>query len=145
MKKTRFFFMVAVCVMVSECRAEVDYGCTWEFRVVNNTEKSVTIERNWGVEQNLSIMPSGGLTIFSSNTECSKQDGDLADLYPHEGMILPLFPSSTASFQIKVGDELLPEVVMKRKFWEYISEKYYGVYTLILSDELIETINNEQL
>ncbi len=141
MKKLIPFFTIMAIAMMTGC-ANVDYGCTWDFKVVNNADLNVVVLWNGAIIKE-AISPGDELIISSINTECGKQDGDLGDLRPQEEEIMNISSYSEPTILVKIGDEVLPEAVMKRKYWEYSSEKYHGTYTLTLTDELIETIKNE--
>lgn len=133
---------MAVAVMTG-CSGKEDAWCSWDFKIANNTELNVAAMSNGAIMKEV-IAPNNELTISSSGTLCSKQDSSLSDYYPDEEELMDVFSLVTPTIRIKVGDELLPETAMKRKYWKYTSEKYHGTYTLTLTDELIETIKSEQ-
>jgi hypothetical protein len=144
MKKLLLIGIVVLCgLMLNACR-NVDYGFEYDFYIANNTDTdvSVTVVKNTGKEYVIS--PNDELRISSRGGECGKRKTALDDQYPDEEMIIQPLYHTSFTIQIKVGDEIIPDIIMKRKYWNFTTQgNYDATYTLTITDELVEELRNQ--
>ncbi len=140
MKKLLIFFIIGTAVLLTGC-PKVDYGCTWAFSIVNNTDSNVTVV--WNDQREDVVISGKNINISSIYTDCNKRDSNLEDRFG-EDEIMRITHSSNTTIQIKVGDEVMPEIIMKRKYWTFeATGNYSAIYTLNITDELMETLINQ--
>jgi hypothetical protein len=112
-----------------------DGSCTRDYKVINQTEFSISIELKKNGEQ-IIIEPNEEREIYERWGLCGvgeiPQDG-----YSEEEMILDA--------SMRIDGELIPDAIWKRKYWSFANKESYAVYTLTVTNELIEMTYNEEL
>jgi hypothetical protein len=102
---------------------------------------NITIARSATTE---SIAPGGEGVIYQLYARCGENVSDPGDRF-QENDIMDITNNPNISIQVKVGDELMPDEIFRRKHWVYIhTSKGNATYTLTLTNELIETLLSEK-
>ncbi len=143
MKKLLLFFTVATVAAMTGCHVYTNFVVGWDFSIINQTDYEICFVAD-GIVKDY-VYP--GEKFLFADTEGGKYNCiPLGELF-HESEIMRLDYNgrSTATLQIKVGEELMPDIIFQRKYWDFVSNSNtWASYTLTVTDELIETINNHK-
>lgn len=138
MKKLILFFVLAAVAVMTGCQGKAlwDYECRWYFEIENRTKSNVTFSTD---VLTIVIPPGETKEIYYAKGEVADNSVDLFDFFSPQ-LDYQMFGSP---FHLKVGDEFMPETIWIRRFWYFTSEPLRGTYTLLLTHEFIELL--EQL
>lgn len=132
MKKQIQLITILLTISLAGC----DYSCTWDYRIINQTNSTIDLYVTWGKKQTL-IEP-GDEQIFFTRVDLCTHRGKMPDSFAEYPENYILFDA-----EMSIDGRQMPEEIWKRKYWEFSSNaKRHATYTLILTDELIEQIVN---
>ncbi|MDR0907315.1 MAG: hypothetical protein LBM63_01690 [Rikenellaceae bacterium] len=144
MKKILLIGILGLCGLTMTKCITRDYGCEYYFYVANTTATDVFFTTVKKTGREYIISPNDELRISSRGGECGKRETALDDQFPDEEMIIQPLPNTSFTIQIKVGDEIMPDIIMKRKYWKFTTKgNYRANYTLVITDELVEELSNQ--
>ncbi len=129
MKKLILLFAVTTLVIIG-C-TERDYGCETDYLINNQTKSELTIEIASKNKQFI-IRPGEKQVIYYTSGLCGKNtkpDGF------SEGVVM--------KFRLKINKKFVPEEMLERQYWDFVSELYLATYTLTVTDELLQSLENE--
>ncbi len=137
MKKLLFF--AALGLALAGCKI-VDYSCSRYFNVANQTGYAITVIIKTGAVESV---PTGSeRTIYKSYGHCDKNTIP-DDPFPDEE-IMHITDSSDMTVQIQVNGRVVSEEIFKRKYWNFSNEAYRATYTLLITNELIESLKQAE-
>ena len=138
-RSLRSINVAAVVALLAVC-AGCDTGYDVYYDVENQTGETVRIEaknKRWlsgGKECSFTVLPGESARVYSAGGLNAKNYVPVDEhAYPPQDKELPPFEK----FEVYVGDVLLPESIRHREYWEYSAKKLLGVYTLRITEELI--------
>ncbi len=126
MKKLIVFFTVAVAAtMLTGCEP----FSTYYFKIKNDTAYDIIVEVDG--RNPIIINPN------DSKTVCELSGAGIpGDPYSLE--------DNMADYDVKINNILMSKSIWQRKYWEHQSNsKYHITYTLVVTEELLETLSSE--
>ena len=139
MKKAFLLFALFTFASVTGCKDMIDYGCHWDFNIKNDTEYDMVIEVISGRDalSPVTISPGSQKTAYRLVGETSTV-GMIGERFPNPDEIMLDYPWQ--DLKITVNGEIIPEIIWTRKYWEFTDGKMQATYTLIVTNEFIESI-----
>ncbi len=128
MKKLLMFLsLCGLVVGITGC----DKSCTTEFKIKNQTESEIIIKMSENSKQ-MTIAPDQELTVNRQHELCGgEKPSDRYYQYPDVKMMYA---------EMRINGELVPDIIWKRKYWDFTSVVSRAIYTLTVTDELLENI-----
>jgi hypothetical protein len=147
MKKqlTKFLFFALIAGAVAGCGLHDDKDCNnaYLFYLQNETEHSVVVEVSGQYREPGHAIISKGETkevyYYTFEAGCGEA---IDDVYGSEDLISTM--PNTMVIDMKINDEIMPETIWTRKYWDFSNGIGFAKYTLLLTDELIENLKSEQ-
>jgi hypothetical protein len=130
--KRHFFLLCVAALPLTGCEKEI---CgTNDYIIVNRIESDVVVELGFGDRPVMTIRPED--TQMLHHEEWCRDAGVEISTVPE------VFQA-----EMRIDGEVVPQYIWWSEYWDVIDvdiENHYRTYTLTVSDELLETINNRQ-
>jgi hypothetical protein len=136
MKKLPLIGFLALCgLLLTGCNRNkhiiTDYNCAWNYEIVNETDLDIVYTCG---KVEVTVKPGAKEMIFMLSTECEENDIP-TDRYLPDDLI-----SNYSTHKLLLDSEPLPNSIWNRSHWSFSNEVYYAIYTLIITNELIENL-----
>ncbi len=142
MKKLIAFFAIAAVAVMAGCRGMEDKECQWDFLIQNQTGSNVTII--WNGVARPPIISGEEQVISYTIGSCPVNRDPPRDLFQEDEIMHNIYYRPDVVIQIQADEELMPEIIFRRKYWSFTTtSSSTATYTLVLTDELIETLLSE--
>ncbi|MDR2894274.1 MAG: hypothetical protein LBU97_02290 [Alistipes sp.] len=131
MRKTLIFFtLLAVAFVATACKDEI---CgTSVYTIVNQIDSDIVVKLQFGDEQVTTIKP-GEMRMIHYSKWC------------RDTKFEPATTPEVLNAEMKVGGEIVPRSIWRDEFWNVDADiaNHYSVLSLIVTDELLETVKNQ--
>ena len=128
MKKLILLFAVAVAAIITGC----DPTTFFYYEIVNETQSSILVKIG---EQEPVTIQSGGQTTIYNFSKLGEWDTE-----PFRGDYITPYIR-----EVEINGNPISDDFWRREYWTYKSEsKHQWIYTLVLTNELIETLLSQQ-
>ncbi len=128
MKKLLLFFAV-VTIAMTGCQEKI---CgTSDYKIVNQIESDIVIELKFGARQE-TIIHSGETRMIYHSEWC------------RDTRFEPAMTPEILNAEMTIDGELIPRTIWRHEYWTVNAdfENDYSIFSLTVTDELLETITN---
>ncbi len=130
--------IAAVLATITGCnhpKEIMDYRCGWYYKITNQTDSDVVYVDTYDNEA-IFILPNETVLLARHQSSWCQEGYFPPDAYEDTPDELMQF----SECRLMVNDEFMPEAIWTRHLWGFANEPYAAVYTLTLTDQLIESL-----
>jgi hypothetical protein len=145
MRKLIFFAVAVVVIAMTGCKYET-VGVASEYRIINRTKSDIVVKMSFGDRRVTTIRPDDTQVIYRCGNKIRynpKKPSPVTERPYNEAVL---------KAEMEIDKVVISDAIWEHQYWEFDNghqdNKLSGVYryvaTIIVTDELLETIKNQQ-